>query len=128
MSQLPHLRKNHCMADNDSTRLIYPDGTIGKCENMPSTDGVGDIYHDITDAEKLAWYKTVEQPPQCENCYLFPYCFDLITCPEAGRCSSNKLNWKTDRYTVLMKEKYLKQKQEGFSADIADSEKNECES
>ena len=128
LSQLPYLRTNHCMADNESTRLIYPDGTIGKCENMPSTECIGNIYDDITDPEKDAWYKTVEQPPECENCCLFPYCFDLKPCPEAGLCSPNKMNWKIDRYTELMQEKYRKYKKEESAVESADFNKQECES
>lgn len=127
LSRLPSLRVTHCMADNDATRLIYPDGTIGKCENMPSTECVGDIYHDITDPEKYAWYKAVEQPPDCERCSLYPECFDLKPCPEAGRCSSKKQDWKINRYSALMKEIYKKQKQEEPSAEELDLNSNECE-
>lgn len=127
LSQLPYLRKNHCMADNDSARLIYPDGSVGKCENMPSTDCIGDIYSDITDPEKEAWYRTAEQPPSCNDCCLFPYCFDLKPCPESGKCSPSKLNWKIDRYTTLMKEKYHKQ-QAKETPETTDSNQTECDS
>ena len=128
LSQLPYLRTTHCMADNDATRLIYPDGKIGKCENMPATESIGDIYDDITDREKDVWYKTVEQPPDCEKCSLFPYCFDLKPCPEAGKCSEHKRNWKKDRYTALMKKMYQRHKDEESSAENAGSDIEECNS
>ncbi len=128
ISQLPYLKTYHCMADNEATRLIYPDGSIGKCENMPATECIGDIYNDITDYEKDAWYRIVEQPPECEECSLFPYCYDLKPCPEAGKCSTTKRNWKTDRYTALMKKMYQRHKNEESSADNAGSDIQECES
>lgn len=128
LSQLPSLRAIHCMADNDSCRLIYPDGLIGKCENMSSADAIGDIYSDITDNEKDTWYKTIEQPEYCFDCCLFPNCFDLKACPESGTCSPTKVNWKIDRYTELMRVRYLRYAQEGSSNRVEDTTLQECES
>ena len=128
LGRLPSLKVNHCMADNDSARLIYPDGTIGKCENQPSWEGIGDIYCDITDKEKEAWYKAVEESPICNDCCLYPDCFDLKPCPEAGKCSSARQHWKMDRYSVLMSERYLKSKKDEKDVKTEDSTQIECES
>lgn len=127
-SRLPNLRVVHCMADSDSTRLIYPDGTIGKCENMPSSEGVGDIYHDIVDEKKNAWYKLTEQPTHCNDCCLFPSCFDLVTCPEAGKCTQVKRKWKKDSYTGLMRDTYLKYKHNEHQSNQERSICEDCES
>lgn len=128
LSQLPYLSTSHCMADNEATRLIYPDGTIGKCENMPASECIGNIYEDITDYEKDAWYRTVEQPPECKECSLFPYCFDLKPCPEAGKCSERKRKWKTERYIALMEKIYRRKIDEESSAEEAGSDIQECNS
>lgn len=127
LSRLPALRTMHCMADNDSCRLIYPDGSVGKCENMSSLHAVGDIYRDITDQEKDAWYKIVAQSPVCKECFLFPNCFDLAPCPEAGRCSQRKRDWKKDRYTSLMRDIFLKSKQDQAIVDSEPVGELECE-
>ncbi len=103
LARLPYLRTVNCMADNDSCRLIYPDGTVGKCEDMPSEKCIGDIYSDVTDLKMNELYKTAMQPDQCKNCFLFPYCMNLKLCPETGRCSGTKVEWKKQRYRELMK-------------------------
>ena len=115
LSQLPSLRVIRCMSDNDSCRLIYPDGSIGKCENRSSDECIGDIYRDIVDKEMDSRYKATEQFTECENCCLFPSCVNLTICPETGKCSKYKLDWKKDRYTAIMAEQYTKYKQNTLS-------------
>ncbi|MCR4621542.1 MAG: 4Fe-4S cluster-binding domain-containing protein [Clostridiales bacterium] len=126
LRRLPYLRVINCMADNDACRLIYPDGRIGKCENRSSVDAIGDIYHDITDPQKDAWYKTVVPNANCDDCCLFPHCFDLEPCPEAGTCSKSKFDWKQKRYVSIMKENYLRFLKDG--TDSSEDQPNECES
>lgn len=104
--KMPGLNTIHCMSDNDSTRVIYPDGTIGKCENKSSLDGIGDIYRDISDKTSEAQYKETVDIPECNDCPLFPNCVTLKVCPETGKCSKLKLKWKIDQYTNLMKNQY----------------------
>ena len=130
LSRLPYLRVVNCMSDNDSCRLIYPDGTIGKCENRSSREGIGDIYHDITDEEMDNRYKATEQFIDCEDCNLYPHCINLTICPETGKCSLTKIEWKNERYTAIMKEQYEKYKQNnaGLQLTIEDAARLECES
>lgn len=128
MSRLPSLRTTNCMADNDSCRLIYPDGTIGKCENKSSLDGIGDIYKDITNKEMDDLYKASERIPECEECCLFPYCMNLKLCPETGLCTQARINWKLDGMTSVMEEMYEKFKRENGKTVIDESTQNECES
>lgn len=128
MSRLPYLRVINCMSDSDSCRLIYPDGTIGKCENKSSYDGIGDIYRDITDIEKDQTYKTTVRYPACDNCCLFPYCVNLKICPETGKCSKPKLEWKLNRYTAIMKDGYKEYIKNARKADAGNSNQFECDS
>lgn len=127
-SRLPYLQVTHCMADNDSARLIYPDGMIGKCENKSSLENIGDIYHDITNEEKDEWYRSAEHFPECADCCLFPYCINLTVCPETGKCSTIKREWKKRRYTELMRNRYQKSKQDDYGTDAGIDKQNECES
>lgn len=128
LSKLPYLRVINCMSDNDSCRLIFPDGTIGKCENKSSSEGIGDIYQDITNEEMDKYYKATEQFPECNDCNLFPYCINLKICPETGKCSKPKLEWKKNRYVDIMKEQYEKYKQNQLKLDTDDKSQVECES
>lgn len=110
-ARLPELRYLNCMADNDSCRLIYPDGLVGKCENRSSFDAVGDIYNDITKEDMNNEYKVNIQIKDCEDCALFPNCINLKLCPETGECSTIKRDWKINRYITLIKRVYYKSKQ-----------------
>ena len=113
LAQLPSLRTIHCMADNDSTRLIYPDGTIGKCESRSSSDGIGSIYNDIVDKEKDQWYKSSKEYSECNDCCLYPDCINLVACPETGKCTEIRRKWREERYLELMinvYEKYIQGK------------------
>lgn len=107
-SQLPQLRFINCMADNDSCRVIYPDGKIGKCEDKPSSEYIGDIYQDIYDEEMNELYKVSSEIKECENCCLYPNCINLKICPDTGKCSGGRVKWRQERYTELMKDLYSK--------------------
>lgn len=108
LAELPRLRTIHCMADNDSTRLIYPDGIVGKCENKSSLDGIGNINDDIVDKEKDRWYKVSEEKSECCNCCLYPNCINLVVCPETGKCTSIRREWREERYLELLESIYEK--------------------
>lgn len=123
LSYLPNLRVIHCMSDNDSTRLIYPDGTIGKCENKPSSDCIGNIVDDVTNPEMEERYKSGEILDVCRDCCFFPDCINLTVCPETGQCSEIKVDWKKKRYISFMCEKY---KAVGTEQD--DPETGKCDS
>lgn len=125
-SRLPELSPIQCMADNDSSRMIYPDGTIGKCENSSSRESVGDIYRDIVDEAMYAQYKAVEQIPGCADCPLFPDCVNLKICPETGQCSKTKVDWKLDRYTGLMKDRHQKYLRDASEAHIEETAQPGC--
>lgn len=128
-ARLPYLRFANCMADNDSCRIIYPDGVVGKCENLSSLDGVGDIYHDITDTEKDKIYKLSEQFPECEDCCLYPYCINLKICPETGQCSRIKKEWKINAYSALTIHKYQEYKSGDASVtNVEEVDQIDCDS
>lgn len=126
LARLPSLRVIHCMSDNDSCRLIYPDGTIGRCENKSSADSIGDIYQDITNKELNEYYKKVQDIPDCDKCFLFPDCINLVVCPETERCSKTKLDWRKNRYTQLMQLQYDKLKK-GELEKINVEDNTECD-
>lgn len=126
MGRLPRLNTFHCMSDGDVSRMIYPDGNIGKCENKSSLEGIGDIYQDIVDQTMAARYKAIEQLPGCDECPMFPDCVTLAICPETGKCSRVKKDWKLERYTALMKDQYQKFLQDPSAGPSEDVEKSEC--
>ena len=128
LSRLPALRVIRCMADYDSSRLIYPDGTVGKCENKPSSEGVGDIYFDITDNDMNLQYKAIEEISGCNDCSFFPNCINLKICPETGQCSEARVEWMKKRYASLMQDRYLRYKKDAAEATIKEDIQLECDS
>ena len=127
-AKLPYLKDIGCMADNDSARVIYPDGKIGKCENRSSRDSVGDIYNDITDEKMYSEYSIIEDLSECESCCIYPSCLNLKVCPETGNCSKAKQEWKRQRYSMLLKQHYLKHEHDTILSSTDKSALKECES
>lgn len=81
------LRLSYCMADNDGTVTIMPDGSLGKCEHFYEDHLIGSIYpdkvsigRDERDAE-IAYWKERMDIPECRKCMLFPTCTTLKHCP-----------------------------------------------
>lgn len=127
LARLPVLHTTHCMADNGNSILIYPDGTIGKCENRSSLEGVGDIYQGINNT-KADRYKETRQLSDCDKCPLFPDCVNLSICPETGNCTSVKVKWKLERYAIIMKEVYQKHVQKAQIPDLSKTGCSDCNS
>lgn len=69
-----------CMADNDATEVLLPDGRIGKCEHFSETEIIGDIFHETRDADLIREWKTHVVYPECEDCALYPRCIHLQKC------------------------------------------------
>ena len=127
LAKLPSLSTVNCMADSDNSILIYPDGTIGKCENRSSLEGVGDIYSGI-DEVLAARYKETRYFSDCDSCPLLPNCINLLICPETGYCNTVKVEWKLDRYTTIMKELYQMHIQDATILDSVEECQSECNS
>lgn len=128
MTKLPSLRVMNCMSDNDACRLIYPDGTVGKCENASSEKCIGNIYSDVNDIEMKELYKMSMTLDQCKNCFSFPYCMNLKLCPETGQCSGTKLEWKKQRYMKAMEMTYTRHKAAATETESEPGSLTDCES
>lgn len=75
------LRLNRCMADDDGTVIVYPDGKLLKCETVSEEDAFGHIALDGYSKEKLEKYKEKYEHPYCKECELYPSCILLRNCP-----------------------------------------------
>lgn len=77
---------NSCMASNDSSVMIVPDGHLGKCEHYIDSDFYGSIYSDEIDLEKIARYKErAPLGPMCEDCEFRSLCLRLKCCNGAPK-------------------------------------------
>ena len=81
------LKLNHCMADNDESVLILPDGHIGKCEHFSDSEWFGHISEETIDENVLKSFKALRQELDiCPQCPLYPSCFRLSKCEETVHC------------------------------------------
>ena len=72
---------NRCMADDDGSVTILPDGRIGKCEHFSESEAIGSIYDDHLDSDALrSWKAHADEQPECKDCPLYPRCIRLRKC------------------------------------------------
>jgi len=72
---------NQCMADNDGSLTILPDGRIGKCEHESEQNLIGSIYSEEPDAAAVSAWKERIVIPECQDCLFAPTCIRLKQCP-----------------------------------------------
>lgn len=78
----PSFRCNACMADSDRCVVVYPDGTLGKCEHFNENEIIGSIYSSKRDNDLVqSWKKRKADSPICADCPIYPQCFKLEKCP-----------------------------------------------
>ena len=78
---------NRCMADNDHSLTVLPDGRLGKCEHESENNLVGSIYKNLEPLAIARWKERISVPA-CKTCALFPRCIALKYCAwDAGDCT-----------------------------------------
>lgn len=77
------LKYSQCMADNDSSVTITPEGRLGKCEHFSETEEMyGDVRSENKDLAMIeSWKETYAILPECKTCFYYPRCFRLKKCP-----------------------------------------------
>ena len=86
-----------CMADNNNSIVISPDGKLSKCEHVTKDTIIGDVFTGVTNTEKVEMWK-IRAPEEigCESCDLVPICNELKYCPIRKSCSEFSRNEKRD--------------------------------
>ena len=85
---LPHaLKLNRCMADDDGSVLILPDGHLGKCEHFTDDHWYGTVDSAERNETVLEDFKRVRKElDACALCPFYPDCVRLSLCEEANHC------------------------------------------
>lgn len=109
------MKCRRCMADSDSCEVIYPDGTVGKCEHYDKNEVIGSIYDSVRDQELIeSWKERITDDPACADCPLFPRCIELVKCPWAkDGCPRSVKLIRIEKLKESVLEAYRKQKQSG---------------
>ena len=74
------IRLNCCMADDDASETILPDGRIGRCEHYSETMITGDIRSGERNEAVAQQWKERFSSPECAECALYPTCNRLKMC------------------------------------------------
>lgn len=91
----------HCMADNNGSTTILPDGSLGKCEHYTDDHFYGSIYSDEIDQKNIDIFKAyTDYGEKCHTCSLQPMCLPLKECPGT--------TYRCDEYDKKLKEVELK--------------------
>ena len=78
---------NRCMADNDHSVVIVPNGLIGKCEHFSEDHFVGHIDNEERDAQIQDDFKeTRDEIDACATCFNYPDCIWLKLCEDVPNC------------------------------------------
>ncbi len=105
-------KTNWCMADNDSSIIILPDGRLGKCEHHSESETWGELRSDEKDETLLSgWKKRMPPLSECKECFLYPQCIRLDKCPNHfGYCDSEYRDEKKKQFQRQMLNSYEKWK------------------
>lgn len=99
---------HQCMADNDMSITISPDGKIGKCEHHPFEHTIGTIYNTDYDASMIdKWKEQCLPEEKCKNCPLYPLCYRIKLCPrESGYCAEYQYEARLQKIKQSLKNTY----------------------
>ena len=106
------IKQNHCMADNDGSIVIAPDGHLGKCEHYIDSEFFGHIDSEERDKAILRKFKArLADIEACATCFYYPQCVRLVMCPDDFGCTPEKQQEHLYDTTERMKceyERYLR--------------------
>lgn len=108
--RLPSLEVGQCMADNDHTIEIQPDGGFCRCEHEDVRESYGNLVDGILDPQKpLKWKETIERSDYCPECSVYPACYLLRGCMNAELPCIDEFRIRNqDIHRELMKTIYYK--------------------
>ena len=101
------LQQNNCMADNDRSVVIAPDGHLGKCQHFIDSEFFGHI--DSEERNEAVVRKFKERPPDqdaCATCFYYPQCNRLVMCHHCVMCTPETRKESLYNMTQAMKYEY----------------------
>lgn len=114
------IKTNRCMADNDRSVLIVPNGRIGKCEHYSEDHFVGYIGNKDWDTAMIQEFRnTCDDIKACATCFNYPNCIRLKLCKDNPNCYQEERSHKFNKLRQSMIRAYntYKDKQEDEMQD-----------
>ena len=82
------LNSFRCMADNEGSAMLTPDGGIGKCEHFSESDYWRTLDNPEVNHKILDSWRERDEFEECKSCPHFPMCIKLKKCPDtANACT-----------------------------------------
>lgn len=107
------LRISRCMADNEESEAIMPDGRIGQCDHYGEDTITGSIFDGKQDEAALQAWREPLIVPECAGCALYPLCPRLKKCEWiCGSCSQISRTITLHTLQKQMRKAYEKSKRE----------------
>lgn len=104
--ELLSLKRCQCMANDDASVLINPQGLLGKCEHYAFDHLVGDLDRGVTDKRQVMYWKERETLPNCRECSFYPSCLRLKKCDPQLYCYDLFLKAKEKKAILNIKQVY----------------------
>ena len=108
IKELPKdIHLNQCMADNDGSVVIAPDGHLGKCEHFIDSNFFGHI--DSEEHNKAILRKFKERRAEieaCATCFFYPQCIRLVMCADDFGCTPETRQGVMHNMVASMKYEY----------------------
>ena len=115
------IKLNHCMADNDGSVVIAPDGHLGKCEHYIDSEFFGNLDSEERDKAILRKFKEHSADIEaCSTCFYYPQCYRLVMCDDDSGCTLE--NRKEHQYETT---KAMKYEYERYLSNSKDDNENE---
>ena len=108
IKELPKdIHLNQCMADNDGSVVIAPDGHLGKCEHFFDRELFGHIDSEERNEAIIRKFKERQADIEaCTICPFYPPCNSLVMCPNHNICTPEIQQMTMHKTTEAMKYEY----------------------
>ena len=98
---------NQCMADNDGSVVIAPDGHLGKCEHFIDREFFGHIDSEERDMTIIRKFKERRAEIEtCATCPFYPQCYRLVMCENDFCCTPETRQGGMHNMVASMKYEY----------------------
>lgn len=106
-------KTNSCMADDNNTTIILPNGNFSKCERLTQENRMGNVYGATADKKLIESWKEVADFDECEICPIGIECRHLKKCPSWGHhgCGAS-----TQKSIIISKKMAMKTQYNDFTA------------
>ena len=108
IKELPKvIHLNRCMADNDGSVVIAPDGHLGKCEHFIDREFFGHIDSEERDMTIIRKFKERRAEIEaCATCPFYPQCYRLVMCENDFGCTPERRQGGMHNMVASMKYEY----------------------